>query len=130
MADLNVAWSVLSNPRRRAAYDRTLVTVRGDAVLGPIAARRAAARGSDTAARSSATSPTVLDFGRYAGWSLGEIAQQDADYLVWLATVPLGRHLQAEIGALLAGARNYANETSRSRARGWRALSGDVDSTY
>jgi curved DNA-binding protein CbpA len=46
-------------------------------------------------------SGTVLDFGRYAGWSLGEIARHDAVYLEWLQRATFGRKLRAEIDALL-----------------------------
>jgi len=46
-------------------------------------------------------SGTVLDFGRYAGWSLGEIARHDTDYLEWLQRATFGRRLRAEIDSLL-----------------------------
>ena len=36
-------------------------------------------------------SGTVLNFGRYAGWSLGEIARTDIDYIEWLDRMPIGR---------------------------------------
>jgi hypothetical protein len=46
-------------------------------------------------------SGTVLNFGRYAGWSLGEIARTDLEYLEWLDRMPIGRAHQAEIDTLL-----------------------------
>jgi curved DNA-binding protein CbpA len=46
-------------------------------------------------------SGTVLDFGRYAGWSLGEIARYDLDYLEWLQRATFGRRLRAEVDALV-----------------------------
>ncbi len=46
-------------------------------------------------------SGTVLNFGRYAGWSLGEIGRTDVEYLEWLDRMPIGRAYQAEIDALL-----------------------------
>ena len=39
----------------------------------------------------------VLDFGRYAGWSLRQIAMRDPDYLEWLRRTPAGRQYQTEI---------------------------------
>jgi hypothetical protein len=36
-------------------------------------------------------SGTVLTFGRYAGWSLGEVARRDVDYIEWLDRMPIGR---------------------------------------
>jgi curved DNA-binding protein CbpA len=55
-------------------------------------------------------SGSVLNFGRYAGWSLGEIARRDVVYLEWLDRVPLGRRYRDEIDALLrrAGRRRSA----------------------
>ena len=65
-------------------------------------------------------SGTVLDFGRYAGWSLGEIARRDLDYLEWLQRATFGRRLRDEIDALLRqrpGAGSAAGRTSP--ASGW-----------
>lgn len=46
-------------------------------------------------------SGSVLTFGRYAGWSLGEIARRDADFLEWLDRTPIGRPYRDEIDAIL-----------------------------
>jgi curved DNA-binding protein CbpA len=46
-------------------------------------------------------SGTVLDFGRYAGWSLGEIARYDLDYLEWLQRATFGRRLRTEVDTLV-----------------------------
>ena len=44
---------------------------------------------------------SLLNFGRYAGWSLGEVARVDLEYLEWLDRAPIGRIYQAEIDELL-----------------------------
>jgi len=44
---------------------------------------------------------SVLDFGRYAGWTLRQLAARDPDYLEWLVRSPGGRQYRAEITALL-----------------------------
>jgi hypothetical protein len=44
---------------------------------------------------------SVLNFGRYAGWSLGEIARRDLEYLEWLDRMTIGRPYREEIDALL-----------------------------
>jgi hypothetical protein len=49
-------------------------------------------------------SGAVLRFGRYAGWSLGEIAGRDIDYLEWLDRMPIGRPYREDIDAFLRGA--------------------------
>jgi hypothetical protein len=46
-------------------------------------------------------SGSVLGFGRFAGWSLSEIARTDLEYLEWLDRMPIGRTYQFEIDALL-----------------------------
>ena len=48
-----------------------------------------------------APSGRVIDFGRYAGWSLGEIARVDPGFLEWLDRMPIGRSYRDEIDALL-----------------------------
>ena len=118
MMVLNDAWDVLGDPVRRAAYDASRVAATGRSAAGPFAGRAADARtappattpsdGATRAADANHAGPppgrpsgTVLDFGRYAGWSLGEIARHDADYLEWLQRATFGRRLRAEIEALL-----------------------------
>lgn len=58
-------------------------------------------------------SGSVLNFGRYAGWSIGEIARTEIEYLEWLDRMPIGRTYQQEIDELL-------------RARGLRAGAGNA----
>ena len=44
---------------------------------------------------------SVLNFGRYAGWSLEEIARRDVEYVEWLDRVPIGRAYRDQIDAIL-----------------------------
>jgi curved DNA-binding protein CbpA len=62
-------------------------------------------------------SGSVLSFGRYAGWSLGEIARNDLEYIEWLDRMPIGRTYREEIDVLLraAGRRRSANAESNDR---------------
>jgi curved DNA-binding protein CbpA len=55
-------------------------------------------------------SGSVINFGRYAGWSLGEIARRDLDFLEWLDRMTIGRPYQQEIDLILrrAGRRRTA----------------------
>jgi len=46
-------------------------------------------------------SGTVLNFGRYAGWSVGEIARHDIEYIEWLDRAPIGRNYRTELDAIL-----------------------------
>jgi curved DNA-binding protein CbpA len=62
-------------------------------------------------------SGSVITFGRYAGWSLGEIARADLEFLEWLDRMPIGRPYRVEIEALLrrAGRRRPAAESGERR---------------
>jgi curved DNA-binding protein CbpA len=62
---------------------------------------------------------SVLSFGRFAGWSLGEIARRDVDYIEWLDRMPIGRPYRDEIDALLRHAgRRRATQVEASERRG------------
>jgi curved DNA-binding protein CbpA len=119
MMALNDAWDVLGDPVRRVAYDATRANPAGTRASDAVARSEAGAERATTATpgsyagagASEAThagpppgrpSGTVLDFGRYAGWSLGEIARHDMDYLEWLQRATFGRRHREEIEALLA----------------------------
>jgi curved DNA-binding protein CbpA len=62
-------------------------------------------------------SGSVMNFGRYAGWSLGEIARSDLEYLEWLDRMPIGRPYRDEIDAILrqTGRRRSAEAETRER---------------
>jgi hypothetical protein len=64
-------------------------------------------------------SGSVLTFGRYAGWSLGEIGRRDPEYLEWLDRVPIGRMYRDEIDVLLRRAgRRRSVEPDATERRG------------
>lgn len=94
MAELNAAWSMVRDPELRANWDR---------------AQRRSAYGFDRQPpRSSATPPprsstagTKLEFGRYAGWALRDLARQDPDYLRWLSRHASGLRYRTEIYQIL-----------------------------
>jgi curved DNA-binding protein CbpA len=62
-------------------------------------------------------SGSVMNFGRYAGWSLGEIARSNLEYLEWLDRMPIGRPYRDEIDAILrqSGRRRSAEVETRDR---------------
>lgn len=128
MITLNDAWDVLGDPARRASYDASRASPTSDSGPGhqsataqtspPTAAQRRAdvAHAGPPPGRPSGT---ILTFGRYAGWSLGEIARHDLDYLEWLQRSTLGRGLRAEIEVLLVPRRGPgAGRTTSSRPWG------------
>jgi curved DNA-binding protein CbpA len=60
---------------------------------------------------------SVLNFGRYAGWSLGEISRRDIEYIEWLDRVPIGRPYREEVDVILrrAGRRKSAPAQANER---------------
>jgi curved DNA-binding protein CbpA len=129
MAALNEAWSVLGRDATRAAYDAarhprrtgTETATPPPAPAGPIAAA-AARRSVDARGRT-------LGFGRYADWTVAELASHDPDYLEWLARAPAGLSFRQEIYAQLArrpvpspAATMTATRPNRSRLRFARRL--------
>jgi len=103
MKRLNAAWEVLGDRTRRADYDRTRTTG-GDRTQSTIVTSEPVARPvSPDHAGPPRGRPfgTVLTYGRYEGWSLGQIATSDPEFLEWLRSVPGGRYLRPEIDAIL-----------------------------
>jgi curved DNA-binding protein CbpA len=101
MAALNQAWGILRNAAARAAYDKA----RSEAQHQPEEHKPEvsyAMPAPQPVTPPGKPSGSLLDFGRYAGWSLGQIATSDPEYLQWLVRTPIGRAYNREIDALLA----------------------------
>ena len=62
-------------------------------------------------------SGSVLNFGRYAGWSLGEIARSEPAYLEWLDRMPIGRPYRAELDVLLRSLGRRGTEQAEAAER-------------
>ncbi len=64
-------------------------------------------------------SGSVLNFGRYLGWSLGEIARYDLEYIEWLDRTPIGRIYQVELDDILrTRGRRVSAPTAQDKTRG------------
>ena len=103
MRAINEAWSILRDSARRASFDL--------ATGGPApGAAAGGARHHDPhrpfwtgAAGPPPGRPwgSVLDFGIFDRWSLGEISRRDRGYLAWLRDRPEGKAYRDEISRLL-----------------------------
>lgn len=101
MLEINEAWDALKDAGRRAAYDAELQTRRDRRGTDRLVRRQGEmGYGEAGVPRGPADGP-VLEFGRYKGWSLGQIARQDRDFLEWLERMPAGRQYRTEIARLL-----------------------------
>jgi curved DNA-binding protein CbpA len=64
-------------------------------------------------------SGSVLTFGRYAGWSIGEVGRVNLEYLEWLDRMPIGRPHRDEIdGILRRSGRRRSAAADATRGRG------------
>ena len=97
MIELNEAYAMVRDATARAQIDRARLrkydyqatpTGNGDAVTPP--------------PPRAGTDGTQLEQGRYAGWTLRDLAAHDPDYLRWLARHASGLRYRSEIARLLA----------------------------
>lgn len=104
MVALNLARDILLDPARRAQLDRDRRGSAGGTAASGAAPVGASPKHADTGSVGPPPgnpSGSRLDFGRYAGWSLGEIARVDIEYLEWLDRMSIGRRYREEVDGFL-----------------------------
>jgi curved DNA-binding protein CbpA len=92
MAELNEAYRLVRDPVARGQWDAAQARTKGGRTPTPGAVPpppRATAAG------------TRLEFGRYAGWTLRDLARRDPDYLRWLSRHASGLRYRTEIYSIL-----------------------------
>jgi curved DNA-binding protein CbpA len=95
MTDLNWAYSIVRDPIKRAVWesDRRRAP--------PPTPAESATHGAPRGPLDADGGDARLDFGRYQGWTLGEVAQRDPDYLDWLRRHASGARYRDAIDILL-----------------------------
>ncbi|MEX2183739.1 MAG: J domain-containing protein [Chloroflexota bacterium] len=83
-------------------YDPTMRTADGEGAAGPPPGN---------------PSGSILNFGRYTRWSLGEIARADLEYIEWLDRIPIGRPYREEIDAILRRTGRRRSSTTEADSR-------------
>jgi curved DNA-binding protein CbpA len=111
MAEINKAYELLRTPVRRRRYDRErhLTPVGpGSASVQPPPTNGAdastvvpAAAYAEVNGKRQQPSNNVIDFGRYRGWALKDLAKHDPDYLRWLSRSSGGVRYRNQIHQLL-----------------------------
>ncbi len=101
MAEINNAYQTLRDPEKRKQYDQWLAE-RRDRRRGDRLIRQAGDVPYGTAGRPPGMpAGSVVEFGRYSGWTLGQIKRHDPEFLEWLMRVPAGRQYRDEIQKLI-----------------------------
>jgi curved DNA-binding protein CbpA len=133
MVEITEAYAILGNRERRATFDAQPVQPDGRRPADQPLATPAAWQPARTDQRNASQpgSGSTIDFGRYAGWTVGALVDHDPDYLEWLARTPVGRRLTGEIEAALArraaqtaALRPSATPHRRSFIRPWATAAG------
>jgi curved DNA-binding protein CbpA len=117
MAEINRAYDQLRTPIRRRRYDRErhLTPVGpGSASIQPPPTNGYAAQAATNG--DGHTAFNVVDFGRYQGWTLKDLAKHDPDYLRWLSRSSGGIRYRYQIHELLPDEREAA--TAKLRPQG------------
>ena len=99
MTDLNWAYALVRDPVKRQAWesDRRRAP--------PPTPAEDATHGAPRGPLESDGAGMRLDFGRYQGWTLGEVAQRDPTYLDWLRRHQSGARYRDSIDILLRSTR-------------------------
>ncbi|HEX5578959.1 MAG TPA: DnaJ domain-containing protein [Candidatus Limnocylindria bacterium] len=117
MSDLNWAYSILREPELRAAYDGREVAIpvsEPAPTAAPTTLSERVAEAAEAAQERGASSAanTILDFGRYAGMTLRQVARVEPGYLEWLRRHSSGLRYRHQIDEVLGGTSGAARASA------------------
>jgi curved DNA-binding protein CbpA len=115
MADINRAYDLLRTPIRRRRYDRERQLE--PVVFGPAPVQPPPTNGYAVPMATNDNGHmafNVVDFGRYMGWTLKDLAKHDPDYLRWLSRSSGGVRYRNQIHDLLPDEREAAEAKMRA----------------
>jgi curved DNA-binding protein CbpA len=100
MAELNRAYALLRDPEARRRYDMKRAMLHAQPIpVAPVTGT--GGRVDAWTPRRTTSEPSLLDFGRYAGWSINDLARHDPDYLRWLSRHSSGLRFREAIARAL-----------------------------
>ena len=97
MTELNAAYALIRTRELREAYD--VARGRQQAPSG----QGAFVRPPPEYGTSDTSDPDTVDFGRYAGWTIPQLARHDPEYLRWLSRQSAGVRYRERIAKELGG---------------------------
>jgi curved DNA-binding protein CbpA len=97
MAEINRAYATIRDPDARRRYDMKRSMLQAQ----PIPVTPTGGRVDAWTPRRTPAEPVLLDFGRYAGWRIGDLARHDPDYLRWLSRHSSGIRFREAIARAL-----------------------------
>jgi len=109
MAEINRAYALVRTPDDRRRYDSERLSAVGpgrvpaptSVVVAPPSRFDGLSRRATPPGEMPSDGSSILDFGRYAGWSLRALSHHDADYLRWLMRHSSGVRYRSEIVRIL-----------------------------
>ncbi len=100
MTDLNWAYAIVRDPVKEQAWESERRRA------APPTPRHEPTHGAARNPLDADGGDQLLDFGRYQGWTLGEVARRDPDYLDWLRRHASGARYRDAIDILLRKVRH------------------------
>jgi curved DNA-binding protein CbpA len=97
MSQLNEAYARVRDEEARKAFDRSRLR----SSMGASSAAPNPRHDAPVPPPRSASAGTRLEFGRYTGWTLRDLARRDPDYLRWLSRHVSGLRYRTEIYSIL-----------------------------
>jgi curved DNA-binding protein CbpA len=105
MMELNQAYAMVREPALRTQHDKSRRAARTPFDVASVPPMNGGFAAPPTSRRSNASgatsTSTKLDAGRYAGWTLKDLASHDPGYLKWLARHSSGLRYRKEISLIL-----------------------------
>ena len=95
MTDLNWAYAIVRDPVKRQLWESDRRR------MPPATPAQDPTHGAPRGPLGADGADQRLDFGRYEGWTLGEVARRDPDYLDWLRRHASGARYRDVIDILL-----------------------------
>ncbi len=102
MSEINEAYATLRSPDKRRDYNKWLAARRDRRKADQFIVQQGDLAFGSSGKPVGPAVGSVVDFGRYQGWTLNQIRRRDPEYLEWLARMPAGHRFRAEIAEILA----------------------------